>query len=119
VGDIETGIDKPARQISTTIDWAACLGRSAGAAAVFAPGPGAISERPRPRPGGISHAGWTPGMAATCDGLTQRLFLRKDEMVRYILQSPITLRNERGDWAFDQCPTWAWSAYQRRVQRPI
>jgi [acyl-carrier-protein] S-malonyltransferase len=35
--DIETGIDKVARQISTTIDWAACLEscRSAGAQAAL------------------------------------------------------------------------------------
>jgi [acyl-carrier-protein] S-malonyltransferase len=43
VGDIETGIDKLARQISTTIDWAACLEscRSAGAVAALELGPGA------------------------------------------------------------------------------
>ena len=40
--DIETGIDKLARQISTTIDWAACLEscRSAGAVAALELGPG-------------------------------------------------------------------------------
>ena len=40
--DIETGIDKLARQISTTIDWAACLEscRSAGAEAALELGPG-------------------------------------------------------------------------------
>ena len=43
VGDIETGIDKLARQISTTIDWAGCLEscRSAGAVAALELGPGA------------------------------------------------------------------------------
>jgi [acyl-carrier-protein] S-malonyltransferase len=43
VGDIETGIDKLARQISTTIDWAACLDscQSAGAVAALELGPGA------------------------------------------------------------------------------
>jgi [acyl-carrier-protein] S-malonyltransferase len=42
IHDIETGIDKLARQISTTIDWAACLEscRSAGAAAALELGPG-------------------------------------------------------------------------------
>jgi [acyl-carrier-protein] S-malonyltransferase len=42
IHDIETGIDKPARQISTTIDWAACLEscRSAGAEAALELGPG-------------------------------------------------------------------------------
>ena len=42
VGDIETGIDKLACQISTTIDWAACLEscRSAGAEAALELGPG-------------------------------------------------------------------------------
>jgi [acyl-carrier-protein] S-malonyltransferase len=42
IHDIETGIDKLARQISTTIDWAACLEscRSAGAEAVLELGPG-------------------------------------------------------------------------------
>jgi hypothetical protein len=41
--DIETGIDKLARQISTTIDWAACLEscRSAGAERALELGPGA------------------------------------------------------------------------------
>jgi [acyl-carrier-protein] S-malonyltransferase len=43
VGDIETGIDKLARQISNTIDWAACLEscRSAGTVAALELGPGA------------------------------------------------------------------------------
>src|ERR1700722_1173639 len=43
VGDIETGIDKLAREISNTIDWAACLEscRSAGAVAALELGPGA------------------------------------------------------------------------------
>ena len=43
VGDIETGIDKLARQVSTTIDWAGCLEscRSAGAVAALELGPGA------------------------------------------------------------------------------
>jgi [acyl-carrier-protein] S-malonyltransferase len=42
IHDIETGIDKLALQISTTIDWAACLEscRSAGAAAALELGPG-------------------------------------------------------------------------------
>lgn len=42
IHDIETGIDKLARQISTTIDWAACLEgcRSAGASAALELGPG-------------------------------------------------------------------------------
>jgi [acyl-carrier-protein] S-malonyltransferase len=42
VHDIATGIDKLARQISTTIDWAACLDscRSAGAEAALELGPG-------------------------------------------------------------------------------
>lgn len=42
VYDIDTGIDKLARQISTTVDWAACLEscRSAGAAAALELGPG-------------------------------------------------------------------------------
>jgi len=42
VYDIQTGIDKLARQISTTIDWAACLEscRSAGAVAALELGPG-------------------------------------------------------------------------------
>jgi [acyl-carrier-protein] S-malonyltransferase len=40
--DLETGIDKLARQVSTTIDWAACLEscRSAGAEAALELGPG-------------------------------------------------------------------------------
>jgi [acyl-carrier-protein] S-malonyltransferase len=40
--DMETGIDKLARQISTTIDWAACLEscRSAGAETALELGPG-------------------------------------------------------------------------------
>jgi [acyl-carrier-protein] S-malonyltransferase len=40
---METGIDKLARQISTTIDWAACLEscRSAGAETALELGPGA------------------------------------------------------------------------------
>jgi [acyl-carrier-protein] S-malonyltransferase len=43
VADIETGIDKLARQISTTVDWAACLDscQSAGAVAALELGPGA------------------------------------------------------------------------------
>jgi len=42
IHDIETGVDKLARQISTTIDWAACLEscRSAGAEAALELGPG-------------------------------------------------------------------------------
>jgi [acyl-carrier-protein] S-malonyltransferase len=42
VFDVETGIDNLARQISTTIDWAACLEscRSAGAVAALELGPG-------------------------------------------------------------------------------
>ena len=42
IHDIEPGIDKLARQISTTIDWAACLEscRSAGAEAALELGPG-------------------------------------------------------------------------------
>ena len=42
--DIDGGIDKLARQISTTIDWAACLEscRSAGAEAALELGPGAV-----------------------------------------------------------------------------
>jgi [acyl-carrier-protein] S-malonyltransferase len=42
IHDMETGIDKLARQISTTIDWAACLEscRSAGAEAALELGPG-------------------------------------------------------------------------------
>ena len=45
--DIETGIDKLARQISTTIDWAACLQscRSAGAVAALELGPGTALSR--------------------------------------------------------------------------
>jgi len=45
--DIETGIDKLARQISTTIDWAACLESclSAGAAAALELGPGTTLSR--------------------------------------------------------------------------
>jgi len=45
--DIETGIDKLARQISTTIDWAACLEscRSAGALAALELGPGTTLSR--------------------------------------------------------------------------
>jgi [acyl-carrier-protein] S-malonyltransferase len=47
IHDIETGIDRLARQISTTIDWAACLEscRSAGAAAALEFGPGAALSR--------------------------------------------------------------------------
>jgi [acyl-carrier-protein] S-malonyltransferase len=47
VFDIETGIDKLARQISTTIDWAACLDscRSAGAVAALELGPGTTLSR--------------------------------------------------------------------------
>jgi [acyl-carrier-protein] S-malonyltransferase len=42
VGNIETGIDKLVRQISTTIDWAACLEscRTAGAVDTLELGPG-------------------------------------------------------------------------------
>jgi [acyl-carrier-protein] S-malonyltransferase len=45
IHDMETGIDKLARQISTTIDWAACLEscRSAGAEAALELGPGAAA----------------------------------------------------------------------------
>ena len=45
--DTETGIDKLARQISTTIDWAACLEscRSAGAVAALELGPGTTLSR--------------------------------------------------------------------------
>ena len=45
--DIETGIDKLARQISTTIDWAACLESclSAGAVAALELGPGTTLSR--------------------------------------------------------------------------
>ena len=45
--DIETGIDKVARQISTTIDWVACLEscRSAGADAALELGPGIALSR--------------------------------------------------------------------------
>jgi [acyl-carrier-protein] S-malonyltransferase len=45
--DVETGIDKLARQISTTIDWAACLEscRSAGAVAALELGPGTTLSR--------------------------------------------------------------------------
>jgi [acyl-carrier-protein] S-malonyltransferase len=47
VADIETGIDKLARQISTTIHWAACLEscRSAGAVAALELGPGTTLSR--------------------------------------------------------------------------
>ena len=47
IHDIETGIDKLACQISTTIDWAACLEscRSAGAAAALELGPGTALSR--------------------------------------------------------------------------
>ena len=47
VSDIETGMDKLARQISTTIDWAACLEscRSAGAVAALELGPGTTLSR--------------------------------------------------------------------------
>jgi [acyl-carrier-protein] S-malonyltransferase len=45
--DMETGIDKLARQISTTIDWAACLEscRSAGAETALELGPGTALSR--------------------------------------------------------------------------
>jgi [acyl-carrier-protein] S-malonyltransferase len=45
--DIETGIDKLARQISSTIEWAACLQscRSAGAVAALELGPGTTLSR--------------------------------------------------------------------------
>ena len=45
--DMETGIDKLAHQISTTIDWAACLEscRSAGAVAALELGPGTALSR--------------------------------------------------------------------------
>jgi len=45
--DIDTGIDKLARQISTTIDWAACIEscRSAGAEAALELGPGTALSR--------------------------------------------------------------------------
>ena len=47
IHDIEAGIDKLARQISTTIDWAACLEscRSAGAQAALELGPGTALSR--------------------------------------------------------------------------
>jgi [acyl-carrier-protein] S-malonyltransferase len=47
VANIETGIDKLARQISTTINWAACLEscRSAGAVAALELGPGTTLSR--------------------------------------------------------------------------
>jgi [acyl-carrier-protein] S-malonyltransferase len=47
IHDMETGIDKLALQISTTIDWAACLEscRSAGAAAALELGPGTALSR--------------------------------------------------------------------------
>ena len=83
IHDMETGIDKLARQISTTIDWAACLEscRSAGAEAAVELGPGtalrsygvgAVPRWPCPRSGGIPHLGRTADMAATGDGLMQR-----------------------------------------------
>jgi [acyl-carrier-protein] S-malonyltransferase len=47
VYDIDTGTEKLARQISTTIDWAACLAscRSAGAQAALELGPGTALSR--------------------------------------------------------------------------
>jgi [acyl-carrier-protein] S-malonyltransferase len=47
IHDIETGIDKLARQISTTIDWAECLEscRSAGAETALELGPGTALSR--------------------------------------------------------------------------
>jgi [acyl-carrier-protein] S-malonyltransferase len=61
IHDIETGIDKLARQISTTIDWAACLEscRSAGAEAALELGPGtALSHMASALfPGGRARAG--------------------------------------------------------------
>jgi [acyl-carrier-protein] S-malonyltransferase len=47
IHDMETGIDKLALQISTTIDWAACLEscRSAGAEAALELGPGSALSR--------------------------------------------------------------------------
>jgi [acyl-carrier-protein] S-malonyltransferase len=47
VQDMEAGVDKLARQISTTIDWAACLEscRSAGADAALELGPGTALSR--------------------------------------------------------------------------
>ena len=47
IHDMETGIDKLARQISTTIDWAACLEscRSAGAETALELGPGTALSR--------------------------------------------------------------------------
>jgi [acyl-carrier-protein] S-malonyltransferase len=47
VDNIDIGIDKLARQISTTIDWAACLEscRSAGAVAALELGPGTTLSR--------------------------------------------------------------------------
>jgi [acyl-carrier-protein] S-malonyltransferase len=76
IHDMETGIDKLARQISTTIDWAACLEscRSAGAEAAVELGPGtalrsygvgAVPRWPCPRSGGIPHLGRIADMAAT------------------------------------------------------
>lgn len=58
--DVDSGIDKLARQISTTIDWAACLEscRSAGAQAALELGPGtALSRMASPLfPGGRARA---------------------------------------------------------------
>jgi [acyl-carrier-protein] S-malonyltransferase len=47
IRDINVGVDKLARQISTTIDWAACLEscRSAGAVAALELGPGSTLSR--------------------------------------------------------------------------
>jgi [acyl-carrier-protein] S-malonyltransferase len=79
IDDIETGTDKLARQISTTIGWAACLKscRSAGAEAVLELGPGTALSRMasalfpdgRARSRGIPHLGRSADMATAGDGL--------------------------------------------------
>jgi [acyl-carrier-protein] S-malonyltransferase len=78
--DIDSGIDKLARQISTTIDLAACLEscRSAGAEAALEFGPGAALSRMASAlfPDGgaraveeVPRAGRSSDVAATGDGL--------------------------------------------------
>ena len=82
IHDIETGIDKLARQISTTIDRAACrklpISRHVGGFGTRSRnrsephGIGAVSRWPHPRGRGIPELGRSTDMAAASDGLTSK-----------------------------------------------
>lgn len=129
VGDIETGTDKLARQISTTIDWAGLprelpIGRRRGGFGtrprddIEPYGVGALSGRTRPRSGGISHAGGTPGMAATGRRVRHRHLI--DPKVRFAELRPPRPRSATPPRALSSRP---WRQTRRspsdRSARPI